>query len=138
MDKLRVKRAIETTQFRTIAGTEVKLSNIVVKPDAALVDSIDNVLTDVLGTRTRELFYDHLARECSLAKEEVPEHLDEFRVVLEQGLGEAASFVEKCIVRRLYATLGWQFLDIPGFGLNEHVALINGIVERTNEMTPLQ
>jgi hypothetical protein len=114
------------------------LSNIVVQPHEALLDSIDTVLTDVLGTRTRELVYDYLTRECSIAREQVLTHLEEFCAVLRVALGEAAVPVERCIVRRLYTILGWQFLDIPNFGLSEHVALIKGIVERAKKTSSIQ
>jgi hypothetical protein len=137
VDELRVKQMMEATQLRAVNGTEVNLSNIVVQPDEALLDSMDTVLTEVLGTRTRELVYDHLAREYSLAREEVLTHLDEFCAVLGDALGEAAASVEGYIVRRLYNTLGWQFLDIPNFGLSEHVALIKGIVERAKKMSSI-
>jgi hypothetical protein len=134
VDDQRVRQVIEAAGLRAVDGTEVKLSDIVVQPNEALVDSIDTVLTEMLGTRTRELIYDHLARECALAKEEVPTHLEEFFAAMEEGLGEPAAMVEGCIIRRFYSTLGWEFMDVPGFGLSQHVELIKGIVARAQRM----
>jgi hypothetical protein len=104
-----------------------------VNPDEVLIDSIDTALTDLFGTKTKEAIIDFLAREVSLAREEIPAHLGEFRAVLKASFADAAPTVESFIVRRLYATLGWQFSDITGFGLNEHFEFVKGIVERAKK-----
>ena len=135
VDKLRVDE-VATDRPRIPAGMKVNVSNIVVYPNEALVDSIDTALTDLLGARTREALYDGLARELSLAREDVPAHLNEFRAVLRTTFGEAASTIESFIARRLYATLGWKFLDVAGFGLIEHFDFVKGIVERARKMNP--
>lgn len=134
----RVKRIIEERQLRAVDGTEIGFSEIIVRPDEALVDSIDTVLTKALGMRTREAVFDYLARERSLAREDVPRHLGEFCAALEECLGEVAKPLEEGIVRRLYRTLNWQFIDIPNFGLIEHAAIIRGIIERTERKFSIQ
>ena len=134
VDRLRVDETVVAGRPCVADVTKVKVSDIVVHPNEALVDSIDTALADLLGTRAREAIYDHLARQHLLAKEDVPTHLDEFRSVMKVTFGASATTIEKFIARRLYASLGWQFLDFAGFGLNEHLEFINGIVERAKRM----
>ena len=134
MDKLRVAEAISASRPRTVDGTQVKLSDVVVDLDEALIDSIDTALPDILGIRARETIYDRFALELRLAKEDIPEHLVEFREVLKTAFGSGAPLVERFIARRLYATLGWKFLDFAGFGLNEHFEFIRGVIERAKKM----
>lgn len=133
--RLRVDEEIAAGRPRVAAGTKVNVLDIIVYPNEALVDSIDTALTDLLGARTREAIYDGLARELSLAREDVPSHLNEFRETLQKTFGEAASTIESFIARRLYATLGWQFIDVAGFGLNEHFDLVKGIADRAKKMS---
>jgi hypothetical protein len=106
------------------------------QPDAALVYSIDTVLTETLGPRTKEVVYDQLAKEYSLVREEFPIHLEEFCAVLEEGLGPAAWLLEKSIAKRLYSTLGCNFTDAPKVGIIEHVALVKEIIDRAKETGP--
>ena len=135
MDRLRVAEEIEAgRQPRFVDGSEVKISDIAVDHNEALIDSIDTALGDLLGTRPREAIYDHLAQQLSLAREDIPTHLDEFRAVLKASFDAAAPKIERFIARRLYATLGWQFLEMKGFGLNEHFEFVKGIVERAKKM----
>ena len=136
MDRLRIREEIEAAKPRAVDGTEIALSTIIVQPDQALLASIDAVLADVLGTKVREAIYDYLARERSLAKEDIPSHMDEFCLLLRRNFGEGANTLQRCIVRNLYSTLGWQLVDIPHFGLVEHVEVIKGIVERAKKMNP--
>jgi hypothetical protein len=134
--RLRVDEEVTADRRRVAIGAKVNVSDIIVYPDQALVDSIDTALTDLLGARTREAVYDGLARELSLAREDIPAHLNEFREALRTAFGDAASTIESFIARRLYATLRWQFIDVAGFGLNEHFALVKGIAERAKKMNP--
>ena len=137
MDRLRVAEEIAAgRQPRFADGTEVKISDIVVNHNEALIDSIDTALADLLGTRPREAIYDLLAQRLSLGREDIPTHLDEFRAVLKSSFDATAPRIEKLIAKRLYATLGWQFLDMKGFGLNEHFEFVKGIVERAKKMNP--
>jgi hypothetical protein len=130
----RVDQETTTSEIRAVDGTPVNISNIIVNPSEALVDSISTALTELLGTRAKEAIYDQLARELSLAREEIPTHLDEFREVLKTNFGAAGALIERCIARRLYETLGWKFLDVTGFGLNEHFEFVKGIAERAQKM----
>lgn len=94
-----------------------------------LLGCIDEVLTDLLGRKVREAVYDHLARKCSLTKEQIPRHLNEFSEFLVKTFGKGGATLERRITARLYDTLGLEFADIPTLSLNEHVAKIRGIVD---------
>ena len=102
--------------------------------DQILLDCIDAVLSDVLGRKVREAIYDHLARQSSLAKEEIPAHLDEFSELLVKTFGNGAATLERRIASKLCGTMGWKFVDVPNFGLNEYVALIRGIIDREKKV----
>ena len=129
-----VDEDVTTVHVPAIDGVSVKVSDIVVNPNEALVDSIDTALVDLVGARAREAIYDQLARQLALAKEDIPMHLDEFRGIMKTAFGPAGSRVEGFIARRLYETLGWKFLDMEGFGLNEHFAFVKAIFERAKNM----
>jgi len=130
----RVDEDVATDRVPAIDRVRVSVSDIVVNPNEALIDSIDTGLTDLVGARTREAIYDQLAMDISLAKEDIPAHLEEFRAVLKLAFGPTASQVESFVARRLYETLGWKFLDMKGFGLNEHFAFVKAIFERAKNM----
>jgi hypothetical protein len=99
------------------------------QPDQLLLDCIDGVLTDVLGGKVREAIYDYLARQFSLAKEEIPAHLDKFSELLVKTFGNGAAILERRIASRLYGTMGREFVDVPNFKLNQHVALIKSMID---------
>lgn len=100
------------------------------QPDQLLLGCIDAVLTELLGGRTREAIYDYLARHSSLAKEAIPEHLNELSELLTKTLGRGAATLERRIASRLYDTLGLEFVDAPNLSLNEHVARIKSMIDR--------
>jgi hypothetical protein len=100
------------------------------QPDQLLLGCIDAVLTELLGEKVREAIYDYVARQSSLAKEEIPAHIDEFSELLVKTLGRGAATLERRIASRLYNTLGLEFVDVPNLSLNEHVARIRSIIDR--------
>lgn len=95
--------------------------------DLILLDCIDAVLTEVLGVKVREAVYDHLARQGSLAKEEIPAHLDDFSELLRNTFGRGAITLEKRIAKKLCSILGCEFVDVPKFGLQGYVSLITSL-----------
>ena len=128
-----VNEVIAAGRPRSPDGTRLKLSDIVIDANAALVDSIDTSLTDLSGMRLKELVYENLARNVLLAREDIPNHLPEFCKFLKTTFGTAATPLERFMARRLYATLGWKFLDIKGFGLHDHFELVQGIIKRARD-----
>jgi hypothetical protein len=86
-----------------------------------ILDSIDETLSDLLGTRGRDLIYDHIARNYSFGREDIPLHLNEFLILLETTFSKGSKTICRTIIRRLYSKLGWDFNPVPCFGLNDYL-----------------
>jgi len=76
--------------------------------DRLLMESLDDVLADLLGKRVREAFYDHMERNYYFARDEIPKRLDDFLLLLERTFGKSGKTIEKAVAKRLYAKLGWD------------------------------
>ena len=74
--------------------------------DDLVLAVLDEVLADLLGRRVREAIYDYMAREHYIAKEELPNHMDEFNTLLEVTFGKGAQTIEKRVARRLAEKIG--------------------------------
>jgi hypothetical protein len=98
--------------------------------DLLLLESIDEVLTDLLGRRTREAIYDYLARNRLIARSEVPKRLDDFFNLMHETFGKGATTIGRVIAKRLYAKLGWEFADLPSFELTDYVDAAKSRLER--------
>ncbi len=101
--------------------------------DALLLESMDEALTDLLGRRTREAVYDYLERNCLVAPNEIPGRLDDFFKLLNETFGKGGSTIGKVIAKRLYAKLGWEFVDIHSYELVDYVATARGRLEKEPE-----
>jgi hypothetical protein len=95
-----------------------------------LLESIDEALTDLLGSRTREAVYDYLERNCSLARNEIPTRLDDFFRLLNETFGKGGSTIGKVIAKKLYARLGWEFVEIQSYGLIDYIDTVRGRLEK--------
>ena len=135
MDQSRLAQLVDSVTPRILNGNGLKISDIVVQPDEALLTSIDTALSVVLSVKVREAVYDYLARELSLAREDIPSHLAQFINLLEKTFGIGAATLQRRIIKVLYQTLGWEAIDVVDFGLTEHFALINAIIERIQLIT---
>lgn len=74
--------------------------------DGLVLAVLDEVLADLLGRRVREAIYDYMAREHHIAKEELPNHMDELNTLLESTFGKGAQTIEKKVARRLAEKIG--------------------------------
>ncbi len=74
--------------------------------DGLVLSVLDEVLADLLGRRVREAIYDYMAREHHIAKEELPNRLDEFSTILESTFGKGAQTIERRVARRLAEKMG--------------------------------
>lgn len=95
-----------------------------------LSESIDEVLTDLLGRKARQAVYDYLARNCSLAKEDIPENMEKFFEVTEEAFGKGSRTIAKCIVKRLFLKLEWKFENIPGFEFQDYLEMARARIAR--------
>ena len=74
--------------------------------DLLLLESLDQVLDDLLGKVVREAFYDHLERNYYIGREDVPKRLGDFLLILERTFGKSGKTIERTIARRLCTSLG--------------------------------
>lgn len=86
-----------------------------------LLDSIDEVFVDLLGTRVRDAFYDSLERNQRIAREELSQHLDKFQDALETVFGSGGDTIGRTIAKRLYAKLELDFTPRTDYKLKEYV-----------------
>jgi hypothetical protein len=89
--------------------------------DALLAESMDEALTDLLGRRAREAIYDHLERNYFAARNEIPDRLPDFLIVLDETFGRGSKTIGRVIAKKLYTKLGWEFVDIPSYELEDYL-----------------
>jgi len=99
--------------------------------DDLLLICIDEVLSDLLGRRAKEAVYDHLERNCNLARSEVPRHLNKFLGLLEETFGQGSKTIGRSIIRRLYDKLEWRFEVIPGYEFIDYLETIRNKIAKT-------
>jgi len=93
-------------------------------PTALLLESIDDSLSYILGTRVREALYDHLERQYHMGRTEIPDRLGEFLRVLYEAIGVGSEAVGRAIAKTMYKKLGWEFVDVRGYQLSDHWEII--------------
>jgi hypothetical protein len=118
------KPNVETDPANTEPGACIRIK----RPDfnaknreLLLLEAIDQALVDLLGRRAREAIYDHLERKCYMARDEVPQRLDEFCDILHVNFGKGGTTIERTIAKRFYSKLEKKFIDYPGYGLVDYV-----------------
>ena len=90
-----------------------------------LSESIHETLTELLGRRVRESVYDYLERKHSVARNEIPEHLDELFNLLEQYFGvRGMNVIGRAIAKRICLKMNWEFTPIPKFEFADYVRTI--------------
>jgi len=99
--------------------------------DDLLQQCIDEVLSDLLGTRVREAVYDHLERNHALSRNDIPKHVNKFLELLEETFGKGSKTIAKAIIRRLYEKLEWEFNDAAGYSFMDHMDAIRARVAKT-------
>ena len=109
-------------------NTRVEPPSTYAGPDALtklLSDSIDETLTDLLGTRAREAVYDYLERNRSIARDEIPENTDELFMLFERNFGKASKkVIGRVVAKRVYSKLDWEFHPIPNFEFTDYLEKI--------------
>jgi len=80
-----------------------------------LLESIDEALADLVGRRSRDQIYDHLATQYRYGREEIPMKIIEFCEFLEKVFQSGSKTVGRTIIRRLCERLGYEFVNVPGF-----------------------
>jgi len=83
--------------------------------DYLLLESIDEALADLLGTRSRDQIYDHLATKYRYGREEIPLKIFDFWEFLGSIFSSGSKTIGRTIIRRLCDRLGYEFVHVPEF-----------------------
>ena len=90
-----------------------------------LSDSIDEALMNLLGSRAREAIYDYMERNYSVARNEIPERLDDLFKLFEGYFGvKSKNVIGRVIARNVYSKLDWEFESIPNFEFGDYLESI--------------
>jgi hypothetical protein len=73
--------------------------------DKLLVNAIDEALNS-LGTSIRQSIYFHMETRFKVARNKIPENLEEFQGGLEKIFGTGAQFIEILIMKNLHSKIG--------------------------------
>lgn len=85
------------------------------------VECVEQTLTDLLGTKVREVLLDYFARHDRLAIGDIPGHPRELSMLFDKTFGKCGIMIEKCIMRRFYALLGWEYKEASNFNFSNQV-----------------
>ncbi len=87
-----------------------------------LVESVDESLTGVLGEIVRNAVYNALEKHYSIARNQIPERLNDFALGLDRSFGVVpGKTIGKVIVKRLYSKLGLTFIEKTDWRLPDYV-----------------
>lgn len=86
-----------------------------------LLECVDDGLS-VLGQEPEQAVYHFLLTICSLPREEIPNHVEDFASGLKKALGGASKVIERVILRKLFERTGSAFRELPDSSFNEYVA----------------
>jgi AbrB family looped-hinge helix DNA binding protein len=88
----------------------------------ALVESIDEAITNLLSRAVVEALYVHLQTTYFVSRDEVPHRLDALLTALEKIFGVRSSqTISKAIAKKFYLKLGLEFTGNPSHTLLEYV-----------------
>jgi hypothetical protein len=118
----RRERALHDANTLRPVTTDQTLQNAGAKTlNDLLLESIDDVLDNLLRRKTREAIYDYLARNYSVARDEIPGNMDKFFQLTEEAFGKGNRTIARCIVKRLFEKLEWKFENIQGFDFYDYL-----------------
>ena len=88
----------------------------------ALIESIDETITELLSRAVVDALYAHLETFHSISRDELPHRLDALFSALEKIFGVRGSqTITKAIAKKFYLKLGLEFTDNPSRTLVEYV-----------------
>jgi hypothetical protein len=73
-----------------------------------LLQSLDEVMDDLLGKHVRQAFYDYVERNYYFGRDDIPQHLGDFLLILERTFGKSGKTIERAIAKRLCSKLSQQ------------------------------
>ena len=89
--------------------------------DKLLLKVIDKELKQIFGETATLIIYNHLKKNHSLKREEIPEKLEVFISGLEEFLSSGAQVVEKIILKKVYSSFGFQCQIKEGYSFIDYV-----------------
>jgi len=101
--------------------------------EGLLLDSIEETLSDILGSRAKEAIFDFLEINCLIGRNEFAGSLGDLFIVLDETFGRGSKTLGKAIAKKLYSKLNWEFFDCPEYDLNDY--LVNVKLRLARELT---
>ena len=98
--------------------------------DDLVLESVDEVLADLLGRKCKEAIFDHLERNYSIARENIPKNLQKFFELLEEAFGRGSKTIGKAVIRKLFEKLGWEFGEVGSFEFFDYLDAIRARIAR--------
>ncbi|HUK28970.1 MAG TPA: hypothetical protein VLV31_11135 [Candidatus Acidoferrales bacterium] len=90
-----------------------------------LSETVHECLKDIFGGPARDVIYTFMEQEYSVARNNLPKHLDELFTVFHQSLGaQAKAVIGRAFAKKLYAKLDFEFHPIPKFEFADYLAII--------------
>jgi hypothetical protein len=74
--------------------------------DRLILESLDDVLEEILGKPMREAFYDLLERNYYICRDGIPSQLGDFLLILERNFGKNGKAIRRDVAQRLTQKLG--------------------------------
>jgi hypothetical protein len=101
---------------------DLQLRNQYQEFNEALIEAIDETISELLSGSVVNAIYAHLEKVYSITKSEVPNRPELLFSALEKTFGVNGSrTISKAIARKLYAKYGFPFNGNPGRKLPEYV-----------------
>lgn len=91
------------------------------KLDERLLKVIDAELKQIFGEVATSIIYNHLEKNYSLKREEIPEKLEVFARGLEEFLSSGAQVVERIILKKIYSSFGFQCQVKKGYQFVDYI-----------------
>lgn len=82
---------------------------------------LDEQLKRVFGAPATSIIYNHLERNYSLKREEIPEKLEAFNTGLTEFLSSGAQVIQKMILEKLYSHTGIKHQIREGYSFVDYV-----------------
>jgi hypothetical protein len=91
-------------------------------------ESVSDALTGILGNMAGEAVLEHLEKQYSISRREIPSRIKEFSAAAESVFGRTFQTIERAIAKRFYLKLGLAFPERTHFRLHDYVNV--AILER--------
>jgi len=94
-------------------------------------ESVDDVLNGLIGKKPTEAIYDYLERRFSVARDDIPQHTETLFEVVKVLFGKkGCTVISTCIAKRVFENLGWEFVQVQGFGFSDYIEMAKTRIAR--------